>query len=215
MVEQQVITLLRSSLSLSWWRHLRRHSQEETSPRRRLSPVEHTELIIRRAYITAMFLQPWHYESGQQAARGVICRKQFDWWGRDGWMDGWRVFEWPVWKIKAAVSVWHVTAAAANITDLCAATLADQYLTKLNWAEKNKLVLKSNFQKRQRCSSSWRLTLFSVLSLSMGAVTLWPDQRPEGLLSIGWLPLALKCPVGGWEVWPLEILRVCRPWSSG
>lgn len=68
-------------------------------------------------------LVAWHAESNLTGARQRL-------------MDGWRVFEWPLWKIKAAVSVWHVTAAPAN----------------------KKMVLKSNFQKRQRCSSSSGLT---------------------------------------------------------
>lgn len=60
--------------------------------RRRRSNVSvpsSTQLVIRRSYITAMFLQARRYESGQQAARGVICRKQFDWWETetDGWVE--------------------------------------------------------------------------------------------------------------------------------
>lgn len=56
----------------------------------RLSPVERAELIIRHAYITVMFLQPWRYESGQPAARGAMCRKQFYWCETGTVMDGWR-----------------------------------------------------------------------------------------------------------------------------
>lgn len=75
MVQQQAITLHRFSLSLWWWTHLLRPSQEEIAPLRLrcLDPNKHTELIIKHAWFTdaEVLLRPLNYRMKQRGKHAV------------------------------------------------------------------------------------------------------------------------------------------------